>query len=307
MTMGLFAGKVAIVTGAGRGIGRCEALLLAREGAQVVVNDLGGSVAGEGADQTAAQAVVDEIVSGGGVASANYDDCSSWPGAEAMVQQALDTYGSLDVLVCNAGIVRDRMSFNMTEEEFDAVVRVHLKGHFAPIHFAAAHWRARAKETGEPVGGAIVTTSSESGLYGNAGQANYAAAKAGIAGMTIALARELERIGVRVNALAPVAATRILGTVASDGVAEDPRMAPENAAAGAVWLASPLADGINGQVLKVGGGVAQLVQGWRPVTRVECDHVWSIGALADARDALFAGRDSGIPPFFAVEDAPATG
>src|SRR5262249_51690851 len=155
----------------------------------------------------------------GGSASANYDDCARWAGAEAMVQQALETYGRLDVLICNAGIVRDRMSFNMSEEEFDAVVRVHLKGHFAPIRFAAAHWRALAKETGQPVGGAIVTTTSESGLYGNAGQANYVAAKAGIAGMTITLARELERIGVRVNALAPVAATRILGTVAGDDVA----------------------------------------------------------------------------------------
>jgi NAD(P)-dependent dehydrogenase (short-subunit alcohol dehydrogenase family) len=305
--MALFAGQVAIVTGAGRGIGRNEALLLAREGARVVVNDLGGSVSGEGADQTAAQDVVDEIVAAGGSACANSDDCASWSGAEAMVRQALDTFGRLDVLVCNAGIVRDRMSFNMTEDEFDAVIRVHLKGHFAPIHFASGHWRAKAKATGEPAGGAIVTTSSEAGLYGNAGQVNYVAAKAGIAAMTIALARELERIGVRVNALAPVAATRILGTVVGDDVGDDPRMSPENAAAGAVWLASPLAAGINGQVLKVGGGVAEVVQGWRPAFRLTRDDMWTVETLAAARDELFGGRDCGIPPFFAVEEAPRAG
>ena len=148
--MGLFDGKVAIVTGAGRGIGRSEALLLASEGAKVVVNDLGGSGAGEGADQTPAQQVVDEIKAGGGDGVANYDDCASWSGAEGMVQQAIDTFGGLDVLICNAGILRDKMSFNMSEEEFDSVIRVHLKGHFAPIRFAGAYWRAKAKETGEP-------------------------------------------------------------------------------------------------------------------------------------------------------------
>jgi NAD(P)-dependent dehydrogenase (short-subunit alcohol dehydrogenase family) len=301
--MALFPGQVAIVTGAGRGIGRCEARLLAREGASVVVNDLGGSVDGVGADASAAQAVVDEIVAAGGRAVANYDDCSSWSGAETLVQQALDAYGRLDVLICNAGIVRDRMSFNMTEDEFDAVVRVHVKGHFAPIRFAGAHWRARAKETGQPVGGAVVTTSSEAGLYGNAGQANYVAAKAGIAGMTITLARELERIGVRVNSLAPVAATRILGTVGGDDLADDPRLSPENAAAGAVWLASHLAGDVSGQVLKVGGGVAEVVQGWRPGPRVACDGVWSIEALDTASDELFAGRGRGIPPFFPLESA----
>jgi NAD(P)-dependent dehydrogenase (short-subunit alcohol dehydrogenase family) len=296
--MGVFDDKVAIVTGAGRGIGRCEALLLAQEGAHVVVNDLGSAVTGEGADQAPAQEVVDEIHAAGGAASANYDDCSSWEGAERLVQQALDIQGRLDVLVCNAGIVRDRMSFNMSEAEFDAVIRVHLKGHFAPIHFAAAHWRALAKETGAGSGGAIVTTSSESGLYGNAGQTNYAAAKAGIAAMTIGLARELDRIGVRVNSVVPLAATRLLGTVASaNELADDPRYSPWNAAAGAAWLASPLADGINGQVVKVGGGVAQVVEGWRPVTEVRSDEVWTVASLAASRAELFGGIDAGIPPF----------
>jgi NAD(P)-dependent dehydrogenase (short-subunit alcohol dehydrogenase family) len=296
--MGHFDGKVAVVTGSGRGIGRSEALLLAGEGAKVVVNDLGGSGAGEGSDQTPAQQVVDEIKAGGGDAVANYDDCSSWSGAEGMIRQALDSYGRLDVLICNAGILRDKMSFNMSEAEFDDVIRVHLKGHFAPSHFAGAHWREQAKATGEPAGAAIVMTSSEAGLYGNAGQTNYAAAKMGIAAMTIVLARELERSGVRVNAIAPVAATRLLGTVgAGEELANDPMMSPENPAAGAVWLASPLADGISGQVLKIAGGVAQIVQGWTPVTQIESNDVWTVDALDKGRTTLFAGRDSGVPAF----------
>lgn len=296
--MGLFDGKVAVVTGAGRGIGRCEALLLAREGAKVVVNDLGGSGAGEGADQTPAQQVVDEIRASGGQAAPNYDDCSSWSGAEGMINQAIEDFGGLDVLICNAGILRDKMSFNMSEEEFDAVVRVHLKGHFAPSHFAGAYWRQKAKDSGQPAGAAIVMTTSESGLYGNAGQANYAAAKAGIASMTIVLARELSRSGVRVNAIAPVAATRLLGTVgAGENLANDPAMSPENPAAGAVWLASPLADGVSGQVLKIQGGYAQILQGWTPATQATTDEIWTIEALDAAKATLFAGRDPGVPPF----------
>jgi NAD(P)-dependent dehydrogenase (short-subunit alcohol dehydrogenase family) len=300
--MGVFDGKVAIVTGAGRGIGRAEALLLAAHGAAVVVNDLGGERTGEGADQRPAQLVVDEITTGGGRGAANYDDISSWDGGAALVQQAIEEFGRLDVLINNAGILRDKMSFNMTEEEWDAVIRVHLKGHFVPARHAAAHWRAQSKQTGEPVGAAIVNTASESGLYGNAGQLNYAAAKAGIAAMTIVLARELERVGVRANALAPVARTRLTEDLASgvmdaaDGGFD--AFAPENAAAGAVWLASPLADGITGQVLKIQGGVAQIVRGWRPVTEVTDDKPWTIETLAAQRDALFARSDPGVPPFF---------
>ena len=296
--MGKLDGKVAIVTGSGRGIGRCEALLLAKEGAKVVVNDLGGSMDGEGHEAGPAQQVVDEIKAAGGDAVANYDDCASWTGAEAMVQQAVDTFGGLDVLICNAGILRDKMSFNMTEEEFDSVIRVHLKGHFAPIRFAAAYWRAKAKETGEPANAAVVTTSSESGLYGNAGQANYAAAKGGIASMTITLARELDRIGVRVNSLAPVAATRLLGTVGmGEDLQNDPRLSPENPATGAVWLASPLAEGITGQVVKFGVGVAQVIQGWRPVSEVPQDGIWTLEELGAAKGLLFGDRDTGVPPF----------
>src|ERR1700737_1178536 len=199
--MGLFDGKVAIVTGAARGIGRAEALLLASEGAAVVVNDLGGDFTGEGKDDRPAQLVVDEITSAGGKAVANYDDIASWKGGENVVQQAVDTFGGLDVLVNNAGILRDKMSFNMDESDWDAVIAVHLKGHFTTSHFAASYWRQQSKASAGPVNAKIVNTSSESGLYGNAGQLNYAAAKAGIASMTIVQARELERIGGRVHAI----------------------------------------------------------------------------------------------------------
>jgi NAD(P)-dependent dehydrogenase (short-subunit alcohol dehydrogenase family) len=296
--MGLFEGKVAIVTGAGRGIGREEALLLAREGASVVVNDLGGARTGEGSDVGPAQQVVDEIVAAGGKAVANTDDCSSWSGAEGMVNQAIETFGGLDILVNNAGILRDKMSFNMTEEEWDAVVRVHLKGHFAPSRFAAAYWRQKSKETGAPVNAKIVNTSSESGLYGNAGQANYAAAKAGIAALTIVLARELERFGVRVNCIAPVALTRLTEDLMGGREGVEQKLDPANVAAGVAWLASDLSDGVNGQVLKIQGGLAQIVQGWRPVSQIESDQPWTIESIAAQRDALFANSSPGIPPFF---------
>jgi NAD(P)-dependent dehydrogenase (short-subunit alcohol dehydrogenase family) len=299
--MGVFDGKVAVVTGAGRGIGRAEALLLAEQGAAVVVNDLGGERTGEGTDQRPAQLVVDEIVGAGGRGAANYDDISTWDGGAALINQAVEEFGRLDVVINNAGILRDKMSFNMTEEEWDAVIKVHLKGHFVPARHAAAYWRAKSKETGEPVGAAIVNTASESGLYGNAGQLNYAAAKAGIAAMTIVLARELERIGVRANAIAPVARTRLTEDLAG-GIMEAKdgfdTFAPENAAAGAVWLASPLADGITGQVLKIQGGVAQIVRGWRPITEATDDKPWTIETLDAQRDVLFAKSEPGIPPFF---------
>ena len=296
--MGLFDGKVAIVTGAGRGIGREEALLLASEGAAVVVNDLGGARTGEGSDATPAQEVVDEITAAGGQAIANGDDCSSWSGAEGMVNQAIETFGGLDILVNNAGILRDKMSFNMTEEEWDAVVKVHLKGHFATARFAGAYWRQKSKDTGESVNAKIVNTASESGLYGNAGQANYASAKAGIAALTIVLARELDRFGVRVNCIAPVALTRLTEDMMGGDESRAEKLAPTNIAAGVAWLASDLSDGVNGQVLKIQGGMAQIVQGWRPISQVESDKAWTIESIDEQRDALFANSDSGIPPFF---------
>jgi NAD(P)-dependent dehydrogenase (short-subunit alcohol dehydrogenase family) len=246
--------------------------------------------------------VVDEIVAAGGAAVANGDSVFDWDGAERLISQAVDTFGGLDVLVNNAGILRDKMSFNMDEDEWDIVVDVHLKGHFCCSRFAAAHWRARSKATGEPVRAAIVNTASESGLYGNAGQVNYAAAKAGIASMTIVMARELERVGVRVNAIAPVARTRLTEAVAGDYMTpkegDFDRFAPENVAAVAAWLASDLAAGISGQVVKVQGGVVQLLQGWRPLTEATADKPWTIDAVDATRDQLFTTTDGTIPPFF---------
>ncbi len=300
--MGLFDGKVAVVTGAGRGIGREEALLLGAEGASVVVNDLGGAPTGEGEDQRPARQVVDEITAGGGTAVANHDDVSTWDGAAALVAQAVNDLGGLDVVINNAGILRDRMSFNMDEADWDAVIAVHVKGHFAVSRFAAAHWRALAKETGQPVRAAIVNTASESGLYGNAAQVNYAAAKAGIAAMTLVMARELERIGVRVNAIAPVARTRLTEDVAGDHMkaaeGELDRFHPANVAAVAGWLASDLAAGISGQVVKVQGGQVQLLEGWRPLTEATSDKPWTVDSVEAVRDQLLAKADGSVPPFF---------
>ena len=298
--MGLFDGKVAVVTGSGRGIGRAEALLLGSEGAKVVVNDLGGARTGEGTDTRPAQEVVDEITGAGGTAVANYDNIATWAGGENLIRQAVDTFGRLDIVVNNAGILRDKMSFNMEESDWDAVIEVHLKGHFVPSRFAAAHWRALSKSTGEPVNAKIVNTSSESGLYGNAGQLNYAAAKAGIAAMTIVLARELDRFGVRVNAIAPVALTRMTEDLMGAGTAsaeQKEKLAPDHVAAAVGWLASDLSAGISGQVIKIQGGLCQVVQGWRPVSQITSDKPWTVDALAAGRDQLFARSDPGVPPF----------
>jgi len=299
---GVFEGKAALVTGAGRGIGREEAMLLAAEGASVVVNDLGGASDGAGNDVGPAQSVVDEIIAAGGAAVANTSNIATWDGAEALVAQAVETFGRLDVVVNNAGILRDRLSFNMTEEEFDQVVAVHLKGHFGVARHAAAHWKALNKATGEPAGGSIVNTASESGLYGNAGQANYAAAKAGIAAMTLVMARECERIGVRGNAIAPVARTRLTEAVAGDYMKPDEsgfdRFGPENVAAVACWLASDLADGISGQVLQVQGGQIQLLEGWRPLTQVTDTVAWTLDSVGGRREELFSKSDGSVPAFF---------
>ncbi|MEC7536965.1 MAG: SDR family NAD(P)-dependent oxidoreductase, partial [Pseudomonadota bacterium] len=208
---GLCEGRVAIVTGAARGVGRQHALQLANAGAKVVVNDLGAGVDGKGADESPAQRVVNEIKAAGGEAIVNGDDVSNFDGAKNMVDTAINTFGKLDILVNNAGILRDRMLVNMTEEEWDAVIQVHLKGTFAPSRHAASYWRAMSKQNddGKPVMGRIINTSSTSGIYGNIGQANYGAAKAGIAAFTIIAARELARIGVTVNAISPSAYTRM--------------------------------------------------------------------------------------------------
>ena len=255
--MGLLDGKVAIVTGAGRGIGREEALLLAGEGATVIVNDVGASLHGEGGDVHPAQEVVDIITPPAATAAVNGDDISSWAGGKNVVDQAVDTYGRLDILVNNAGILRDKMSFNMEESDWDDVIRVHLKGHFAPSHFAAVYWRNKAK-AGEEVSGRIINTSSEAGLYGNAGQANYSAAKAGIAAMTWVLARELGRYGVTVNAIAPRARTRmtenLFGEMAAKKDEGFDEWDPANIAKLVAFLASDEAADVNGQVFVVFGG-----------------------------------------------------
>ncbi len=299
--MGRFDGKVAIVTGAGRGIGAAHAVLLASEGAAVVVNDLGADATGSGADLSPAQQVVEQINAAGGRAVVNGDSVSSWSGAEALISQAVETFGGLDILINNAGILRDRMSFSMTEEEFDAVIDVHLKGHFAPSRFAAAYWREQYKATNEPVNAKIVNTASESGLYANGGQANYAAAKAGIASMTIVMARELERMGIRVNAICPTARTRLTEDLAGEFMAKKEgkpdQFAPENISAVVAWLASDLSTGITGQVMKVMGGNIQVLRGWRPVTESTDEMEWTLDSVDAASAKLFEGVPAGVPKF----------
>jgi NAD(P)-dependent dehydrogenase (short-subunit alcohol dehydrogenase family) len=299
--MGILDGKVAIVTGAGRGIGREHALLLAREGAAVMVNDLGGDGRGEGQDLTPAQGVAAEIEAGGGRAAVNGGNVADWKAAEELVGQTVNTFGRLDILVNNAGILRDRMAFNMSEEEWDVVVNVVLKGSFAPARFAAEYWREQYKQSGKPVNGSIINTASESGLYGNAGQANYASAKIALTALTVVFARELERAGVRANAIAPVAATRLLGTVMAQrepvpAGQVDP-MAPSQISPLVVWLSSDLAKDVNGQVFAVSGTRIQVVQGFHPVTEIQSggEH-WTVGAI-EARRKELLGSDRGIPPF----------
>ncbi len=253
-------GRVCIVTGAGRGLGREYARSLARHGAKVVVNDLGGSRDGTGADTGPAQEVVDEITATGGDAAANTDDVSSWDGAANLVQQAIDTFGGLDVLVNNAGILRDRMLFSMTEEEWDGVIRVHLKGTFAPSHHAATFWRERSK-SGEPVDARLVNTTSVSGLYANVGQTNYGAAKAAIATFTQIAAQELSRYGVTVNAIAPGALTRLTGDLEiTDEIRRN--FAPTWVAPVITWLASPDSADVTGQVIEASGLVLAVAEGW---------------------------------------------
>jgi len=285
--LGLLDGKVAIVTGAGRGIGRAHALLLAAEGARVVVNDR---------DREVAQSVVDEITAAGGTASANDDDVASWSSAGRIVGQAIDEHGRLDVLVNNAGILRDAMSFNITEEEWDSVVDVHLKGHMAMCHHAVRHWRERAK-AGDFVGGRIVNTASESGLFGQAGQANYAAAKAGIVSMTIVIAREMKKYGVTANVVCPRALTRMTATV--PGAADfmgGPEWAPEQIAPMVVFLASEAAADVSGQIFVVWGTRVHLLQGFSLVNTLDRgEGRWTPQELIDRKDELFAGHRSKVP------------
>jgi NAD(P)-dependent dehydrogenase (short-subunit alcohol dehydrogenase family) len=282
-------GKVAIVTGAGRGIGREHALALARCGARIVVNDLGASLAGEGRDEGPAHDVVREIEALGVEAVANGENVADFGGAERLVGQAIESFGRLDILVNNAGILRDRMLVNMEEHEWDAVIDVHLKGHFAPTHHAAAHWRERSKE-GDVVHARVINTSSPSGVFGNVGQANYGAAKAGIVGFTLIAAQELQRYGVTVNAIAPNARTRMteaaFGAIPTPEEGFDPAD-PANNSPIVVALCTDEAQNITGQVFFVYGGAVNMLAGWQSGELFYADARWDPDALlSELRDRL---------------------
>jgi NAD(P)-dependent dehydrogenase (short-subunit alcohol dehydrogenase family) len=281
--MGLLDGKVAIVTGAGRGLGRSHALALAQAGARVVVNDLGATLAGEGADETPAHAVVAEIEALGAQTVADGENVADFEGARRLVERAIETFGRLDILVNNAGILRDRMLVNMEEAEWDVVIDVHLKGHFAPTRHAAAYWRERAKG-GEELRARVVNTSSPSGVFGNVGQTNYAVAKAGIAAFTIVAAQELGRYGVTVNCIAPNARTRMTESVfelpsADDGF--DP-LDPANNSPVVVALCADEAQEITGQVFHVFGGAVNMLQPWAPGELFARDSGWEAEELLSA-------------------------
>jgi NAD(P)-dependent dehydrogenase (short-subunit alcohol dehydrogenase family) len=278
--MNTLKGRVAVITGAGRGIGREHALLFASEGAKVVVNDLGGNPDGSGADASPANQVVEEITAAGGEAVANHDDVTDWEGAKRLVDTAVEAFGDLHVLVNNAGVLRDRMLVNMTEEEWDVVVNVHLKGHFAPLRHAAAYWRDQSK-AGSEEKRSVINTSSTSGLFGNIGQTNYGAAKMGIGALTIIAAQELARYRVRVNAIAPAALTRLtagLGGPVEEGSAEGGPMDPANVSPFVAYLATEHCP-INGRAFFVFGGQVHLFQPWAIIDKVETDGRWTVEDL----------------------------
>ncbi|SDZ17501.1 NAD(P)-dependent dehydrogenase, short-chain alcohol dehydrogenase family [Amycolatopsis xylanica] len=286
--MGVLDGRVAIITGAGRGIGREHALLFAREGASVVVNDLGGGNDGSGSDAGPAQQVADEIVAAGGKAVANTDNVADWKGAAALVDQAVDAFGGLDLLINNAGILRDGFIANLDESQWDDVIAVHLKGHMATMRHAAAYWKDQAK-SGKTVTAAIVNTASASGTFmPNAGQVNYGAAKAGIAAMTLVAAQELERYGVRANAIAPIARTRLtlatpgMGAIFAQEVEEGEfdAFSPANISPLVAYLSTEKCPH-TGKLFAVQGGAISLLEGWHAVKTTETDGPWTIGDVGD--------------------------
>jgi NAD(P)-dependent dehydrogenase (short-subunit alcohol dehydrogenase family) len=297
---GLCAGRVVVVTGAGRGIGRAHALAFAAQGASVVVNDVGAALDGSGTSVGPAQQVVEQIEAAGGRAVANTDDVADWAGAERLVDTAVSTFGRLDVLVNNAGFLRDRMLVTLSEQEWDAVIRVHLKGHFAPLRHAAAYWRGRAK-AGEDVDARIVNTSSGAGLMGSVGQGNYSAAKAGIAGLTVVAAAELARYGVTVNAIAPAARTRMTEEVFAATMAPPSdgfdAMAPDNVSPLVVWLGSVRSRHVTGRVFEVEAGRISVADGWRHGPVVDRGARWSPEEIGPAVASLLAEAPESEPVY----------
>jgi NAD(P)-dependent dehydrogenase (short-subunit alcohol dehydrogenase family) len=296
---GLCRGRVVIVTGAGRGLGRAHALAFAGQGANVVVNDIGAELDGTGGSASPAAEVVAEIEAAGGSAVVNGDDVAEWDGAQRLVQTAIDRYGRLDTVVNNAGFVRDRMFVNAAEDEWDAVVRVHLKGHFCVSRWAAAYWRDRAKAE-DRVEARIVNTSSGAGLLGSVGQAAYSAAKGGIAALTLVQSAELGRYGVTANAIAPSARTRMTEGVFAEMMAQpdDPgafdAMDPANVSPLVVWLGSADSAGVTGRVFEVSGGMIGLDDGWRVAAEVDKGSRWDPDDVGDAVRRLIA--ESPDPP-----------
>ncbi len=299
--MGICEGRIVIVTGAGRGIGRGHALEFARQGAKVVVNDLGAESDGTGGSGGPAGEVVDAIRAMGGEAVVNGDDVADWAGAQRLVQTAVDTFGGLDVLVNNAGFLRDRMVVSTSEEEWDAVIRVHLKGHFAPTRFAASYWREQQKN-GVAVDGRVINTSSGAGLMGSVGQGAYSAAKAGIAGLTMVEAAELGRYGVTANAIAPAARTRMTEAVFADTMAAPDddafdAMAPENIAPLVVWLGSTDSAGVTGRVFEVEGGVLSVADGWQHGPREDKGARWEPDEVGAVVRRLLTEAPAPTPPY----------
>ncbi|MFL4901812.1 SDR family oxidoreductase [Streptomyces sp. MMS24-I2-30] len=294
---GLCSGRVTVVTGAGRGLGRAHALAFAAEGAKVVVNDLGVGVDGTGGAAGPAHEVVDEIRARGGEAVAHAGDIATADGAASLVATAVGAFGRLDTLVNNAGFLRDRMLVNLDEDDWDAVVRVHLKGHFLPLKYAAAHWRAEAK-AGRAPEARVINTSSGAGLLGSVGQGNYSAAKAGIVGLTLVAAAELGGYGVQVNAIAPAARTRMTeqtfaDTMAAPGPGGFDAMAPENVSPLVVWLGSAASAGVTGRVFETEGGRITVMEGWRPGPTADRGARWSPAEAGEAARKLLADA---VPP-----------
>jgi NAD(P)-dependent dehydrogenase (short-subunit alcohol dehydrogenase family) len=288
MPPGSCTGRVVVITGAGNGIGRAHALAFAAQGAKVVVNDLGGARDGGGSSAGPAQAVADEIIAAGGEAVADTSDISSWGGAGRLIAAAVGTFGGLDVVVNNAGILRDRMIVTMTEPDWDAVIGVHLKGTFAVLHHAAAYWRQRTKE-GHANDARVINTTSPSGLFGNAGQANYGAAKAGVASLTVIAARELDRYGVTVNAIAPTALTRMTADIEMmRAAAVTADLSPEAISPLVVWLGSAESREVTGRVFGIWGNSITILEGWVNGPNVSRDTRWDQAGLSEVVPALVA-------------------